>query len=293
MPWLQLSLTSSEEKAALIELLFEDLGALSVTLIDAKDQPLLEPGPGETPLWRHTRVTALFQEDAEIAKLEEALRAHVDAATFATLEQERIEDQDWERAWMDAFRPMHYGHHLWVCPAGQRPDDPQALIVELDPGLAFGSGTHPTTALCLEWLAAHDLKDQTLIDYGCGSGILGIVALRLGAKQVIAVDHDPQALEATDANARKNAVQERLQIFSPGDMPEVQSDLLVANILAGILEELEPTLAERVRPQGTVLLSGILTEQANEVIEAYRPHFTMQPPIEKEGWVRLEGIRTR
>ncbi len=291
MSWLQLSLTTRDRQAARVELLFENLGALSVTLLDAEDDPLLEPAPGETPLWRRTRITALFEGEADITALRSALRHHLDAATFATLSQERVEDQAWERAWMDAFQPMHYGHHLWVCPAGRRPDDPHAIIVELDPGLAFGSGTHPTTALCLEWLAAHDLEGRTLIDYGCGSGILGIAALRLGVDRVIAVDHDPQALEATEANARKNAVYDRLQVVTPEAIPQVQSDLLVANILAGILEALEPTLAAHVRPQGTVLLSGILTEQAAGVVEAYRPHFSVQPPIEKDGWVRIEGTR--
>jgi ribosomal protein L11 methyltransferase len=289
--WLQLSLTVSEDQAPLIEALFENMGALSITLGDAGDEPILEPGLGETPLWQATRVTALFEGDRDPDELQSLVSQslHTDVCRHLTLE--RLEDQAWERAWMDAFHPMCFGQRLWVCPNNQPPGAEDAVVVELDPGLAFGTGTHPTTALCLRWLDGADLSGKTLIDYGCGSGILAVAALVLGAKQVIAIDHDPQALEATRDNAAKNRVADRLSIHSVGQAPDIQADIVLANILAGTLIQLEPTLASLVVPGGEIILSGILTEQASEVSQAYTGHFQMQDPVEQEGWILLEGQR--
>ncbi len=288
MSWLQIHITTTREQAALAELLFEQLGALSVTLGDAADQPLLEPKPGETPLWETVVVTALFGGDQDGDAVCAFLEQRLPGVRFRS---ERLQDRAWERAWLDAFHPMCFGERLWVCPSGALPDDPNAVTVELDPGLAFGTGTHPTTALCLRWLDGADLKGKRVIDFGCGSGILAIAALRLGAAEVIAVDHDPQALQATRENAVRNGVLARLQIRSSDNPPETPADILLANILAGTLVELEPLLANRVKPDGWIVLSGILQGQWPQVTDAYQREFRMDPPTVLDEWVRLTGQR--
>jgi len=289
--WLQLSLTTPKEQAPLIEALFENMGALSITLGDAGDDPILEPGLGETPLWQATVVTALFEADRDPDELRSLINQSLNSDVSRQLKTERLEDQAWERAWLADFHPMPFGQRLWVCPTGQRPEPSDAIIMELDPGLAFGTGTHPTTALCLKWLDSINLKDQTIIDFGCGSGILAVAALLLGAERAIATDHDPQALQATLDNARKNHVDARLEVKEPGQMPALQADILLANILAGTLIQLETVLASRVKPGGRIILSGILIEQADEVIQTFSTHFEMQPPAIQEEWVALEGRR--
>ncbi len=289
--WLQLSLTTPKEQAPLIEALFENMGALSITLGDAGDDPILEPGLGEAPLWQATVVTALFEADRDPDELRSLIDQSLNSDASRQLKIEHLEDQAWERAWLADFHPMPFGQRLWVCPTGQRPESNDAIIMELDPGLAFGTGTHPTTALCLKWLDSIDLKGQTVIDFGCGSGILAVAALLLGAKQAITTDHDPQALQATLDNARKNHVESRLEIKEPRQMPVIQADILLANILAGTLIQLETVLASQVKPGGRIILSGILIEQADDVSQAFSAHFEMQPPLIQEEWVALEGRR--
>jgi len=289
--WLQLSLTTPKEQAPLIEALFENMGALSVTLGDAGDEPILEPGLNETPLWQSTQITALFEGDRDPDNLRSCINHSLNTDVSRQLKIERLEDQAWERAWLADFHPMQFGSRLWVCPTGQRPEADNATIMELDPGLAFGTGTHPTTALCLKWLDGIELTNQTVIDFGCGSGILAVAALLLGAEHAIATDHDPQALQATLDNARKNHVASRLEIKEPKQMPATQADILLANILAGTLIQLEPLLASHVKPGGRIILSGILIEQANEVSQAFSSHFEMHQPTIQEEWVALEGIR--
>lgn len=291
MSWIQVHLTTDKEKAPLIELLFENMGALSVTLGDAEDEPLLEPKPGELPLWKQTRVTGLFSGETNPDELRSAINQTLDSEVTKQLELERLEDQVWERAWMDDFHPMPFGEKLWICPAGKKPPNPDAIIVELDPGLAFGTGTHPTTALCLEWLDGTPLNNKVIIDFGCGSGILSIAALRLGAKEVIAIDHDSQALEASAANAEKNGVLERLNIVHGSEIPQQSADIVVANILAGTLIDLQPQLAAHTKPGGKIILSGILAEQAEAVSQAFAVVFDMQPPKQLDDWVLLEGRR--
>ncbi len=292
MAWLQLSLTTSKERAPLIEALFDNMGALSTTLTDAGDDPILEPGLGETPLWQATTVTALFEGERDPDELRCLVGQSLNADCSRQLEITPLETRAWERAWMADFHPMPFGRRLWVCPAGQRPAAGNAIALELDPGLAFGTGTHPTTALCLEWLDGTDLEDQTVLDFGCGSGILAIAALLLGARQAVATDHDPQALQATRDNARKNRVESRLAVKTPEQLSAIQADILLANILAGTLIQLEPRLAAQLKPGGRLLLSGILVEQADAVSQAFSRHFRMRPPTTREGWVALEGIRT-
>nr|WP_305793090.1 50S ribosomal protein L11 methyltransferase [Sedimenticola hydrogenitrophicus] len=291
VPWIQAHLTTSKDQAPLIELLFEHLGALSTTLEDAEDEPLLEPKPGELPLWKLTRVTGLFAGDIDSDELRQRINQTLKRDVTRSLALEVLEDQAWERAWLDNFHAMSFGRRLWICPQGRHVEQDDAIVVELDPGLAFGTGTHPTTALCLQWLDRTPLEGLELIDFGCGSGILAVAALKLGAKRVYATDHDPQAMQATVANAEKNGVLERLQPCDPADLPGHPVDLVLANILAGTLIELKEQLTRLTRPGGRIILSGILSEQAQMVSDAYAEAFSMQPPRQQEEWVLLEGTR--
>ncbi len=291
MPWHQLSLVVSEDQITAAETALETLGALSITLGDAGDEPQLEPPPGATPVWPKTRLTALFPGEIDPKALQGAAAGALAGIGGAHLTLEPLHDRCWERVWLDAFHPMQFGARLWICPAGQKPPAADAVILELDPGLAFGTGHHPTTALCLRWLDAANLRGRTLVDYGCGSGILALAALRLGAARAIAVDHDPQALEATAANAAKNGLADRIQVCPPASLPVETADLVVANILAAPLIELAPTFAALVRPEGQLVLSGILADQARTVADAYRGHFALAEPVLQDGWARLEGKR--
>lgn len=291
MTWLQLTLPAGDADPQTLADTFDTLGALSVTLQDAADQPLFEPPPGATPLWSQVRVTALFEHGADLVRIRAALANRFGGDCADRLQIESLDDRDWVRAWMDGYAPMRFGERLWIVPTGFDAPDPQGVNLLLDPGLAFGTGTHPTTALCLEWLDAHPPLDQVVIDYGCGSGILGIAALKLGAREVWAVDNDPQALVATVDNAERNGVAGRVKAVLPGDLPAVPADLLIANILANPLIELAPRFASLLRPGGGLVLSGILAEQAETVSAAYLAGFAMQPPAQREDWVRLEGVR--
>ncbi len=291
MPWIQAHLITGKEQAPLMELLFENLGALSTTLGDAEDEPLLEPKPGELPLWRSTRVTGLFTGDTNPDQLRSAINRVLNRDVSQRLELEVLEDREWERVWMENFHPMSFGQRLWICPTGQTPPDSDATVVELDPGLAFGTGTHPTTALCLQWLDGQALDGKQVIDFGCGSGILAIAALRLGATTVTAIDHDPQALEATTANAEKNGVSDHLTLLGSDDPLPQPADIMLVNILAGTLIALKQQLAELTLPGGKIVLSGILAEQAKEVSDGFAPAFEMQPPKQLDDWILLEGRR--
>ncbi|MCW8881842.1 MAG: 50S ribosomal protein L11 methyltransferase [Sedimenticola sp.] len=292
MPWIQAHLTTSKEQAPLIELLFENLGALSTTLEDAEDEPLLEPKPGEAPIWKVTRITGLFDGDINSDELRNQINHTLNSDVTPTLELEVLEDQEWERAWLDNFHAMSFGSRLWICPQGKQPDQEGAVVVELDPGLAFGTGTHPTTGLCLQWLDRTPLEGLELIDFGCGSGILAVAALKLGAQRVYATDHDPQAMQASEANAIKNRVSDRLQLCGSSEqLPPRPVDIVLANILAGTLVELEEHIASLTKTGGRVVLSGILSEQAERVSNCYTSHFDMAPPIQQEEWILLEGVK--
>lgn len=291
MYWQQLSVTTTERAAPVVSELFSSLGAVSVTYQDAADQPIYEPKPGETRVWDRTIVTGLFDAHTDLAKV----RGFIDVQLGELVggwTQHDLEDEVWERAWMAHFRPMRFGTALWVCPTGQEPPEKDGVVVTLDPGLAFGTGTHPTTSLCLEWLAENDVRDASVIDYGCGSGILGIAACLLGAKETYAVDIDPQAIAATRENAKKNGVAKNVHCFEPDQLPPLEADVLLANILANPLAHLANTLTAHVKVGGTVILSGILVDQIATVETAYQTHFDLSPPTIKENWVRLDGRRT-
>lgn len=290
MPWLQLKLASTPDAAQRLSDLLSEAGALAVTLQDAADQPLYEPPPGATPLWSQTWVTGLFDADvdlnAALAYLCEALAQRELPHVISPLE-----DKDWEREWMDNYHPMRFGRRLWICPSWREPPDTNAVTVMLDPGLAFGTGTHPTTALCLEWLDRHDIVGKRVIDYGCGSGVLAVAAAKLGAHHVWAVDYDSQALHATTLNAEKNAVATSIHTVLPNDLPHEMADIILANILAGPLTDLAPLIAGLIRPGGAVVLSGILNTQADALMQRYQPWFDMEPAIEREEWMCLSGVR--
>ncbi len=291
MPWLQVRLAITPDQAETYEDALLEVGAVSVTFMDAEDQPIFEPDLGTTPLWSNTHLLALFEADTD----PDSLLAHLQLLTGATLpahQVERIEDQDWERSWMDNFQPMRFGRRLWIVPSWHAAPEPDAVNLLLDPGLAFGTGTHPTTALCLEWLDGQPLNGCNVLDFGCGSGILAIAALLLGAPQATGTDIDPQALEASRDNAGRNGIEpQRFPLYLPADLPQEPADVLVANILAGPLVALAPQITSLVKPGGRLALSGILAEQAGEVRAAYSDAFDLDPTAEKDGWVRINGTR--
>lgn len=266
-------------------------GAVAVTLTDSADHPILEPGVGATPLWDDVLVTGLFNADTDTGVALALLTAHF-GGCLPKCRWEVLPDQDWERSWIAHFEPLRCGQRLWICPSWREPPDPGAINLILDPGLAFGSGTHPTTFLCLQWLDAEPLADQTVIDYGCGSGILGIAALLLGAARLIAVDNDPQALVATADNARRNCIDPaRIAPRLPEQLPDVVADLVVANILAGPLIDLAPRFARLLRPGGRLCLSGIIESQQPAVAEAYQEDFTFDARRRDGIWMRLTATR--
>ena len=288
MPWLQVSIATTKDAYTAIEETLWSLGAQSVTLVDADDKPILEPAPGETPLWNHAVITGLFDDRLQPSILREQIIQQLDSDQL-TIEVTPLEDQDWTRAWMDAFQPMQFGERLWVCPLHLEPPDSNAVNLRLDPGLAFGTGTHPTTSLCLSWLDAN-LKHKNILDYGCGSGILAIAALLLGAEHADCVDIDFQALQATRDNAQVNDVLDHIDTCKPEKLPaDAGYDLVLANILSGPLTELAPILARHVLPGGDIVLSGILNEQAESVREAYSQFFDMTTTRELDDWVLLHG----
>jgi ribosomal protein L11 methyltransferase len=291
MPWIQIIFDAGEVDAQLLADLLSDQGAVAVTLEDDADQPLLEPPPGATPLWKHTRVIGLFAQDVRINRIVKSIGDSLHPTPMPAWRSENLEDKDWERQWMKDFNPLQFGQRLWICPSWLNPPNPQAINILMDPGLAFGTGTHASTALCLEWLEAKDLHRKTGIDYGCGSGILAIAALKLGAHSMCAVDIDPQARLSTGNNAEKNFVASSLSICEPENLPPAEVDFLIANILASPLIRLSSKFSQLVKPGGYLVLAGILNSQANDVMDAYLPWFTFTTPTRRQEWIRLEGQR--
>lgn len=280
--WLQITARGADPEA-LDEALFA-AGAVSVTLTDAADTPILEPELGTHPTWPDTLVIGLFPAKTDA----HAVQALVEQlAPGAAIQASQLEDRDWVRAWMDDYRPMRFGQRLWVCPAGMQIEDAgaDAVVLQLDPGLAFGTGTHPTTAMCLTWLDRFDLRGKRVLDYGCGSGILAIAAALLGAEHVAATDIDPQALAATVDNAARNGVSVRCHRVD--DLPEARYDVVLANILAGPLCTLAPRLLDQLAPGGQLVLAGLLDAQVDQVVAAYKPQLRLQRGAQQEQWVRL------
>lgn len=281
MPWLQIQIDCTRDQVERIEDALLEAGAQSVTLQDNADQPIFEPALGETPLWQSTRVIGLFEEDADT----EAVEGFLSLAT-GSWQWQSVADENWERAWMQDFQPIHCGGRLWICPSWTPPPDPEAVNILLDPGLAFGTGTHPTTFLCLNWLSEAPPKGLRVVDFGCGSGILAIACAKLGAGEIMGVDIDPQALLATHENSERNNLP-IIPAYLPKDAPTWPADLVLANILAGPLVELAPELTARVKPGGYLCLSGLLDEQIPAVQAAYQDAFDFDPPRTREGWACL------
>lgn len=291
MPWIQIKLNATNANAEPIgDMLMEETGAVSVTFLDAHDTPVFEPLPGETRLWGDTDVLALYDAEADSAWIIDQIRSSKLLSDDFAYKVEQLEDKDWEREWMDNFHPMKFGQRLWICPSWREIPEPDAVNVMLDPGLAFGTGTHPTTALCLEWLEGLDLTGKTVIDFGCGSGILAIAAIKLGAAKVIGIDIDPQALLASNDNAGRNGVADQLEVYLPQDQPEgLIADVVVANILAGPLRDLNGVIKGLLKPNGQLAMSGVLDTQAEEVANHYRDKLHIDPIIELNEWCRISG----
>ncbi|EWH00663.1 50S ribosomal protein L11 methyltransferase [Halomonas sp. BC04] len=305
MPWLQLKARIAPEQAELLEELLMAEGATAITLQDAHDDPVFEPERGTTPLWDETVLTGLYDDLEGLPAMQERLAAAwaqaMPGEPCPEIEHELLADRDWEREWMEDFKPLRMGQRLWIVPSWHEPPDPDAVNLHLDPGLAFGTGTHPTTALCLEWLddlaLTGELNEREVLDIGCGSGILAIAALKLGAGQATGTDIDPQALQASRDNAIRNAIEDDdLRLCYPEELADTGKaatfPVVIANILAGPLIQLAATVAGHVAPAGRLVLSGILENQADEVIEAYREQgLVMDEPVIREGWVCLSGRR--
>lgn len=302
MPYLQLAIPCTETLHPRVDRALEDVGALAVTLQDAHldavdEQAIFEPGVGELPLWDEMTVTALFPADTDPLLLLAALEAFDPELDWSQTHFEHVADQDWERAWLDTFQPMQFGTRTFIVPWNhelpEAAHSPDAAVIRLDPGLAFGSGTHPTTALCLRWLDALAnegvLAKQTVLDFGCGSGILALAALKLGAAHAVGVDNDPQAIIATNDNAQRNGVQ--IAVHLPQHEPATTYPVVVANILATALDALADTLAARVAPGGRIAMSGILAGQEDALLQRYAPWFEALHVTRDEDWVRIDGKR--
>ena len=295
MDWRQFVMDLKSLDPATVENVFSQLGASSVTLSDAGDDPVLEPGPGETPLWSNTRITGLFPGDTDMDAFRAALLAELGLDELPVHRIEELADRAWEREWLRDFGAMQFGDRLWICPTGSQVENKNAVVVHLDPGLAFGTGTHPTTALCLEWLDATKLAGKTLLDYGCGSGVLAIAGLKLGCRSATGMDIDPQAVIATRQNAADNQVADRLLVTGSPNGIKGEFDVVVANILAGPLAQFADSITSRLARGGMLALSGVLCEQADETMAAYKAWIEFDEPVfrEQDGqiWSRLTGLR--
>lgn len=291
MDWRQFVMNLESIDPDRVERALSDLGAQSITLSDAGDNPVLEPAPGETPLWPDTKVTALFQGETDFAHLRRELCALLELEKLPDNHDETLRDRPWEREWLKDFQPMRFGRRLWVSPAGMEVDATDAVIVALDPGLAFGTGTHPTTSMCLAWLDQNDLAGKKMLDLGCGSGILAIAALKLGIASVDAIDIDLQAITATQQNAKRNGVSDGIRTGTTVHEINGPFDVIIANILAGTLIDMAADICKWLKPGGQLVLSGILSQQAENVASAYRNDIDFESPAFLEEWTRLSGMR--
>jgi ribosomal protein L11 methyltransferase len=295
MDWRQFVMDLEKLNPDRVEEVFAHHGALSITFTDAGDKPVLEPALGEVPLWQDSRITGLFSAEADLSQLRVDLKQSLGVEFLPFHQVEDIENRVWEREWLKDFGPMLFGEHLWICPGDSSVDDEGAVVVRLDPGLAFGTGTHATTALCLDWLDSLSLTDSTMLDYGCGSGVLAIAALKLGCRSASAMDIDPQAVTATRANAQHNDVEQQLTVTDAASDIDGQFDVVIANILATPLIDMAERIAGHVNGGCVLALSGILSEQVDQVLEAYRPWIEFDEPVTREQdtqiWARLTGRR--
>ncbi len=279
------------DKVELISDALEELGALSVTFTDQFDDPILEPELGSVPLWPHVVIQALFEELSDAEQAKKTLSIDYSYCRFAL---DELPELDWERVCINDFKPQQFGKRLWICPSWHKPPEPDAVNLILDPGLAFGTGAHPTTALCLTWLESHPrLCQENLIDYGCGSGILALAALKLGAQHVYAVDIDQQALTATRNNAMNNQVDfKQLGIGYPEQLNE-PVQIIIANILLAPLIQLKLRFKELLLPSGILVVSGILATQVDELVQNYQSLFQHCDTSIQGDWALVTFNRTR
>jgi ribosomal protein L11 methyltransferase len=294
MPWLQIKIPTSPEHSETLEDALLIAGCQAVTLLDTADKPVFEPIRGTTPLWEHTTVQGLFEHDVNVKELTETMLQVIQSNDLntGTVTTEILEDKDWEREWMDNFKPIQCGERLWIVPSWLEAPEKNTVNLKLDPGLAFGTGTHPTTFLCLNWLDNNLQPKSKVLDFGCGSGILGLAALLLGAKHMDGIDIDPQAITATRNNAETNDIATELySVTVDSEELDEQYDVVIANILASTLDDLSDTIIDKVAPGGSLILSGILTHQAEFVIDSYKNSISFVPKTEKDGWVCLSGTK--
>jgi ribosomal protein L11 methyltransferase len=292
MTWWQFSLNCQASELEMVEDLMLELGAVSISLRDAGDEPIYEPLPGDNPVWQESIVTATFDEGRDPGLLQQQLIDRLPDHLAGEVWQEDLQDQAWDQAYKQHFQPLQCAPDLWVVPSWSDPPDPAATIIQLDPGLAFGTGSHPTTALCLAWLGSSDIKGSRVIDFGCGSGILAIAAIKLGAKHVTAIDIDEQALSACQSNMKANAIAtDQILVCRPEETVSTSADLLIANILARPLIDFASRFASMVRPDGQILLSGILKTQLEDIQLSYQPFFELDPASYRDEWVCVSGKR--
>ena len=290
--WQQLKIQLHSEDTSYFEQILFDSDAISISYLDAEDQPVFQEEPGSTPLWDNTFLLCLFNTKTDLGSLLNKLRCNTKVLNNKSLNIELIEDQDWERSWMKDFEPIQFGEKLWICPSWLSPPEPNAVNIKLDPGLAFGTGNHATTSLCLRWLDQADVRGSEVIDYGCGSGVLSIASALLGAVKVHSVDNDPQAISATIDNSRRNKVPgDVLTTYLPEAVPPVHADILIANILERPLIDLSEKFAELVKKGGYITLSGLLEEQIPSLLSCYDRWFDMEAPQVEQGWGLLCGTR--
>lgn len=302
--WQEFHLVTSSSHAHEISEQLTALGAVAVTFQDAGDEPIFEPQPESEIIWPETNVTGLFEESAPTDEVVTFLENQQALGKVKQFHLKQLADENWERRCLEGFEPICCGDRLWICPSWKKPPMPKAVNIILDPGLAFGTGTHPTTKLCLEWLDKHIQNQPCIIDYGCGSGILAIAALKLGACQAIAIDNDPQALEATRANAERNAIlpvhpplstqvirSSPLIIQDSSQEIHAQADVILANILAKPLIDLAYFFNEHLKPGGHIVLSGILKEQIEAILQAYSPWFSIEKTVFSSNWALIEGVK--
>ena len=290
MAWVQIRFPVKKELTDEVSDLLMEIGSVSVTFTANDDEAIFELFPGDKKMWQVSTCVGLFDAATDMQHIIAVLTDMAFLSDAIPVKVEQVEDKDWEREWMDNFHPIQFGERLWVCPSWRDIPDPNACNVILDPGLAFGTGTHATTALCLQWLESMDLSGKTVMDFGCGSGILAIAALKLGASRAIGIDIDPKAITASKENAERNGVLEQIELYLPDEAPEFDTDIIVANILAGPLKDLKDVICGYGHSGTLLALSGILAEQAESVVEAYSELVNLNPVTQKEEWTRVDGV---
>jgi len=290
MAWVQIRFPVKKELTDEVSDLLMEIGSVSVTFTANDDEAIFELFPGDKKMWQVSTCVGLFDAATDMQHIIAVLTDMAFLSDAIPVKVEQVEDKDWEREWMDNFHPIQFGERLWVCPSWRDIPDPNACNVILDPGLAFGTGTHATTALCLQWLESMDLSGKTVMDFGCGSGILAIAALKLGASRAIGIDIDPKAITASKENAERNGVLEQIELYLPEEAPEFDTDIIVANILAGPLKDLKDVICGYGHSGTLLALSGILAEQAESVVEAYSELADLNPVTQKEEWTRVDGV---